>query len=689
MNHSNSELEFVDKSRYILHTPRIRLSVLWPFIVAIGQFIGLILLSVVKWHSYSLTWDFAIYDQAANLIAHGHLNPFSSVLGFSFLQNDFELIIWPIALVLLLFKSGLALLVVQDFSLALTSLITTLWIKDVVSEQSNLSVPIRSFLVGLGAGLIVTSPWIYWAASFDFHVEPVIMPFVVLAGRAFWNDSPRKGYFWAGIALLGGNVAATFLAGLGVTQILHGRRYLKSGIILIGLSLISLFVIERVVPGGIRGGSLGGVYGYLLPPTISHATVFSLALGALHHPLRILHVLWVARWNIYGEIAPSGLVGLLTPMGLGVPLVVLLTDNLMFIHGHVTFFGTPTYFQGITSIPFVVVGTIFIAAKLLTKIRHSWLSYTILVLITINALTWFIIWIPPIGRNLFNISPTAARTLSHVNQRILPSTEVISTQAFMGEFANRQWVTAFLGNQGTPIAVHTHSVLFLVSPYEGIELSPEIYELSRIEWLANLRGSHLIAHGGNIWAFSWTPPSGTRSVSLPVHNTWLPAWALRHPVGIPVLSGPPQDWHVSTGSREGYVIDGFYKRVNPGNYVAKFRISSTTPTLMEVWNATGNILLVQDEIPSTNGKIQSISIPFTFRHMFPTHFFRGTGVWRISPPPPSRQDQIELRVWASGQGETNIYEINILRSPPPNYGNDKITQGFIKEQILLGRKNAY
>ncbi len=651
---------YIAQTLRAVNLQRFQARVLGPYVFAFAQFIALIIWSAIKWHDYSLTWDFAVYDQAAFLIAHGQLNPFSSVLGFSFLNNDVELIMWPIALVLLVFKSGLALLITQDLSLAITSLITILWVKDVVLAQQSLSLRIQSYLILLGCVLAVASPWIYWASSFDFHVEPIILPFVVLTGKAFWNNTSRKGYIWAGIVLLGGNVAATFLAGIGLMQILRGRRYVKSGVLLIGISLVALFLIERVVPGGIKGGNLSEVYGYLLPRGSSDVSVFSLALGALHHPMRISQVLWASRWNIYGEIAPSGVIGLFTPIGMGVPLVTLLTDNLMFINGHVTFFGTPTYFQGITAIPFVVVGTIFLLAWFLSKIHNNIIVIAVFLVVTLNAVIWCTVWIPPIESNLINVSSKAARTLALVNSNVSPNTEVISTQAFMGRFADRQWITGFLGNDGTPIAVHARTVLFLVSPYEGIEHSAEIYELSRIEALTKLRGSHLVGHGGGIWAFAWVPPHGVTNVTLSTHSVWMPAWALHHPVGIPILSGPVQDWHIATASREGYLIDGFYKRISPGDYLAKFRVSSTIPALMEIWNATGNILLAQYEIPSTNGMKQQISVPFDYRRGFSTHIFRGIGVWRINPPPPPHNDQIELRVWTTGRGVTDIYGVNIV-----------------------------
>ena len=51
---------------------------------------------------YSVTWDGAIYLQAAYLIAHGHLDPSSSALGHAFWQDHSSFAYWPLALLELL-----------------------------------------------------------------------------------------------------------------------------------------------------------------------------------------------------------------------------------------------------------------------------------------------------------------------------------------------------------------------------------------------------------------------------------------------------------------------------------------------------------------------------------------------------------------------------------------------------------
>ena len=47
---------------------------------------------------FAITTDFGAYQQAAYLIAHGNLNPYSTVLLMQFWRNDTELLIWPLAM---------------------------------------------------------------------------------------------------------------------------------------------------------------------------------------------------------------------------------------------------------------------------------------------------------------------------------------------------------------------------------------------------------------------------------------------------------------------------------------------------------------------------------------------------------------------------------------------------------------
>lgn len=632
--------------------------------IALGQFIGLVVWTLFKWHRYAYTYDFAIYYQAAYLISHGHFNPFSTVLGFPFIQNDFEIVMWPVGWLLAIIHSPFFLPLLQDFALGLTTWITLKWMQDVLNQFHVTRVD-QVLLQTLGVVFIVGTPWIYWTASFDFHIEPLVLPFVVLAGWNFWKDQRVRGYVWTAMFLLGGNVPATYVFGLGVMEIFLGRKHWKNGVVLLLLSGIALVAIEKLVPGGIRGGNLSSFYGYLVSRPETHITIMSVILGLLSRPGNALAMLWYHRFNIIGEVSPAGLLGILSPMGVGISLVVLLTDNLIGGAGNVGFiFGAPEYFQGITTVPFVAVGTVFALSFVRPIFQRRWriVWYTGVVALLFNTMVWFALFVPQIPSHLVDISPEASRILSSLQRDAARDQEVVSTQAFVGRFSGRTNVSTF-ARDGSMVPVVQHRVIFLVSPYQGIEASSVVTELARIWNLAHLRDTTLIRHGGGIWAFQLHSVNTGYNLNLNVMPKLFPAWALNHPAGHPILSGPVSQWHITSSGHAGYLVDGFYKRVNPGSFKTIVNLSSTTPVTIEIWNDTGSYLVRRDTIVPTNGTRRTVTISFVNRKFFShANFFRGYGLWTISPPPPPSQDQLEIRIWSSGQGVTNVYGLNIVRN---------------------------
>ena len=73
-------------------------------------------------------------DQAAHLIEHGHWNPMNSIQGYPFLQDHFELGMWPVSLLSALHPNGLLLLWIQDAAIVGTELVTFIWIVDLLDR---------------------------------------------------------------------------------------------------------------------------------------------------------------------------------------------------------------------------------------------------------------------------------------------------------------------------------------------------------------------------------------------------------------------------------------------------------------------------------------------------------------------------------------------------------------------------
>ena len=144
--------------------------------------IGLVVYSTTIYHHDYLGEDFATYNQAWTLIGQGHLNPYDTIYHFPFFKSDFELIVWPLALVHLVYSESVALLWIQDLAVAGSG-----------SRSSSGSWTTWSGARCRGGPPLAwhrwcwqcwwPSPGAYQILSSDFHMEPISTLFVLLAGR--------------------------------------------------------------------------------------------------------------------------------------------------------------------------------------------------------------------------------------------------------------------------------------------------------------------------------------------------------------------------------------------------------------------------------------------------------------------------------------------------------------------------
>ncbi len=101
------------------------------------QLIGMLVLSTVQFERFNLTNDFAGYAQAWTAIAHGHLSPFSSVFGVPFWQDDFELLMWPLAAFYWIYPHAVALLWLQDLAVVAGEVVVLVWAREVIRDRGE------------------------------------------------------------------------------------------------------------------------------------------------------------------------------------------------------------------------------------------------------------------------------------------------------------------------------------------------------------------------------------------------------------------------------------------------------------------------------------------------------------------------------------------------------------------------
>jgi len=148
-----------------------------------GQAAVLLLGSVAQYRRFDLSLDVATYGQAWWLIGHGHLDPFSTTLGIRFLANDFELVLWPLALLGRAWSSVVLLAVVEDLALVATNLLTLRWAKEILAASGLAGRP-RRLVLAFAAASLLLDPWCYETALWPFHLEPFVALAAVGAGRS-------------------------------------------------------------------------------------------------------------------------------------------------------------------------------------------------------------------------------------------------------------------------------------------------------------------------------------------------------------------------------------------------------------------------------------------------------------------------------------------------------------------------
>lgn len=628
---------------------------------AATQFFVLVVISLAKWHFFNLTQDFALYAQAAFLIAHGHWNPFSTILGYHFVANDLELLIWPIGVVVSLTHSIFSLLIIQSVAIATSTFLCLKWVGSLVVHIEDRRS--RKLLLYVGTILLGFSPWIYWSASFDVHLEPIVLPFLIMAARSFWEGRNHRGTVFALIVLGGGTASIPYISGIGL-MLLFRKRFTVGVLLLLGPA-IALVIVEHLI--SLRGVSLSAFYsGYVSSQTGGNISLLTIISGILHHPLLVLKTLWNVRANMWGELSSAGLLGLASPIGLGVPFIVLMENNLILAHARVTglLFGTPQSYQGIAIAFFGALGTIDVLKRLHKPLSQR-LWTPIVILLGANTLIWSITWMPRISSQyITNIPESAVSGLNVALRQSTPGTEVVASNAFIGRFAARKHIY-LAGVAAYHIPVVSHRILFVLSAYDGILLSQPTQELQRIAYLSSLPNVKLLSRGnGGVWAFLLNYHGHDKFLNIDQGTSMIPSWDLHHPAGQVILNGPSELWRVSSRGKPGYIVDGLYYRARRGKYVASIKYSSTTAMLVEVWNSTGSLLVLRRWIPATNGQTRTQTFPFENSVQVHRHpnFFTGFGLWSITPAPPPNSNNIEMRVWSNGHGESTVYSARIMRS---------------------------
>jgi hypothetical protein len=535
------------------------------------------------------------------------------------------------------FPHSITLLVLQDIGIVATEWIAWKWSCQLWERAS---LPTRWFQ-WVAAVVLFANPW-WWRAAvyFDFHFQALAAGALLFALWRFWLGDNRTGYLGALIVALTGNVSDTYLVGAGVSLLLADRgRRSRGWIVIVG----SLLVFGLSMHLGVNLGAALGKQ-----TTTGAGRVIDTILG---HPITVLDHLWEHRRNLYANLAPEGMVGLFDPWVWPSALVVLLENALP----SNTLFSVPG-FQSLTVYGLAAVGVVAVAIRL-TGWR-SWAGGALLLLVASVTFAWAVVWLPAsVGGQMVsdNVSSGAAKVLAMIESRIPQDAEVVASQGVIGRFAGRRAFSLF----SPQIPIVTHTVVFVVSPFAGIDQVSTATELSRLAAISRLPGIQLLVQGAGVWAFKWVPPLGHPLLSLTAPSQ-LPGWAALDAVGSASTYGPSTNWYAGTDSiSPGYVVDHLYWRLQRGTYQVRIVLASTGPVWCELWNATANRLLRRVIVPATLGK-RVVDIRFGVTNEVPLKLRDGWGPFVVSPVPSAfHDDSFELRVWTPGKEVVTVYAVSL------------------------------
>jgi len=612
--------------------------------------------SAVLYHRYALTWDFAVYHQPWYLIAHGHLDPDTSVESMPFWRNDAEFAIWPLAVFYWLGPHSLTLLWLQDIGVVAAEVIAFSWMCGLAARARSDRTAV--WLAATGLILFAVNPWLWWSISFDFHMESVALPFAVLLARDLASGR-RRMWWWVAPVLAAGGPEAVYVLGIGAGGILSGRRYWRRGVLLVVISVAySAFI---VVIGADHGAPLARHYGYLaLGLSASYArsrlangtalTTGQMARGVLMHPLRILEALWLKRVDVNAALLPGGAIGLLFR-----PLLPLIGVGLLSAILSAGWRFAQPLFQMLPVYVLVPLGTVAALAWLAR--RNGRVALAFAGLLAAQALGWAVIWGPQVPAHWLRVSGPAAATLAEVHAQIPESDEVVVSQGVLGPFSGRLIVHALARTSRTPVS--GTDVWFVITPAAGTELQTTASSMAFIGQLAGPMHAQLIARANGVWAFRWHRPPGQHWVIVPDGTDGVPAWTAAGSGGRAVLTGEVREWHAVSSGRQGYVSDGIEWLVPPGSYTAQVVLSATGPANIEVWDNNGDgRLLTRRSIAGAAGR-QIVTLPVDAIAALRGSVYSGWGLFSAHFVPPVPGQRIEVRVWTDGSDAVKVYSARI------------------------------
>lgn len=474
------------------------------------QLVVLLVRTYDRYDRYNLSIDFAVFHQAWHQIAHGDLSPQSTILGYPYWRAHFELVMWLLAPLHWIFRPGILLLWLQDAATVAAEGVALWWAADILERRRQEGVPDWAVAVLLATAgvLAAVNPWIYVASGQDLHLQAFAVLFAVLAARDLWSGRLRRGAVWIALTLTTGDVSGTYVAGIGLSVLLADRRRWRLGLCVLGAGVGWIALATGL---HVNRASGVGTYTWLIGGSAPQGVVggFAIVAGIVLHPSKALSVL-ADRWDvIVQQLVPAGTIGIVAPWVAG-PIVLVLLENAL---NRNPFFIAPSY-QNLPVYIFAITGTPVVVAALVRRAPARWRTAgTLLITAVLATGAAHLALTREEPLHYYRVDASTAEDLDRVAAGVPDDAEVIASFGISGRFAGRRHVYIH-SEKDQVVPVRAGRVAFVFAPRAGNQPLPADDVVNVALRLRDELGARPLLEGPSVFAYLWTPPSGTDSVVL-------------------------------------------------------------------------------------------------------------------------------------------------------------------------------
>lgn len=479
------------------------------------QLLGMLIFTTVQYGRFNLTTDFAAYSQAWAAIAHGHFDPYSSVFGLFFWRNDFELLMWPLALCYWIYPHAVTLLWLQALAVCAGELVVLQWAREVLASARGGHRNAPRFLA-LVALLLVVTPWSWFTIGFDFHLVPFVALFALLGGRDLWSGRSRRLWLWALLTLsCAAASGALCVMALGVASLLSQRTSRRAALALVVTGGAWLALASGIGAMSFRGLTLGPMYGYLVGNPAGSVGMVQVAEGLLRHPLRAFQMLRSHAGYLAGYVASGGAIGLRSWWGVAPAAIVLLPSAL---NANPDFIHFAQAFQSWPAVLFLTIGTAFALRGLAGNAPKPGAAYLLGGCTLALAAGVMVVNLSQIPTYLHRVTPQAVQKLAQIGKRIPQGAEVVVSQGVIGRFGVGRAAYPYWADgapERYPVDGSGIAVVFVLTPSQGTAEGLVTETHHAIAYVEGRLHARPMREGAGVWSFIWHPAAGTKTVVLP------------------------------------------------------------------------------------------------------------------------------------------------------------------------------